>query len=291
MLPSDSPTPMFGSVRITQVTDVELQQFTDLIYRRTGVRIPPQKKLLLSNRLRRRLKSTGIVEFGDYYRHLKRLSAEDAEWDALLQEVTTHETYLFRDERQWDWFRNVFLQERMALVRKSNHPRTLRIWSAACSTGDEAMTVACCIAATLSDPMLWRIQILGTDIGVGALQEAKRATFGQRAMQHVPEEYCRRFFTKAKDGLSWHAMPALTDMTTFRQHNLMEPLNERPFDLVLLKNVLIYFDAASKTTVLHHIRKALAPGGLLLAGAAEGVSNMLTDFERLEAWLFRKPTL
>ncbi len=291
MSPSDSPTPTFGSTGITQVTDVELQQFADLIYRRTGIRIPPQKKLLLSNRVRRRLKSTGIAAFGDYYRHLKRLHAEDVEWDALLQEVTTHETYLFRDERQWDWLRQVFLPERMALARKGKIPRALRIWSAACSTGDEPMTVACCIAATLPDPLLWQIQILGTDIGIGALAEAKRATFGQRAMQHVPEECRRRFFVQAKDSPTWRALPALTEMITFRQHNLMEPLGERPFDLVLLKNVLIYFDAASKTTVLHHLRRALVPGGLLLAGAAEGVSGMLSDFERLEAWLFRKPTL
>ena len=89
-------------------------------------------------------------------------------------------------------------------------PPRLRIWSAACSTGDEPTTVACCIAACLPDPLLWRIQILGTDIGVGALQEAKRATFGQRAMQHVPEEYCRRFFLKAKDSPS-SARPARAD--------------------------------------------------------------------------------
>jgi chemotaxis protein methyltransferase CheR len=290
VLLSDNSSPTFGSIRITQVTDVELQQFAELIYRRTGIRIPPQKKLLLSNRLRRRLKSTGIADFGDYYRHLKRLHAEDGEWDALLQEVTTHETYLFRDERQWDWFRSVYLPERMNAARQHKIPRALRIWSAACSTGDEPMTVACCIAGCLSDPMLWRIQIVGTDIGVGALADAKRATFGQRAMQHVPEEYRHRFFVKAKDAPSWRAMPVLTDMINFRQHNLMEPLGERPFDLVLLKNVLIYFDAASKTTVLNHVRRALVPGGLLLAGAAEGISNMVPDLERLEPWLFRKPT-
>jgi chemotaxis protein methyltransferase CheR len=255
VLLSDNSSPTFGPIRITQVTDVELQQFAELIYRRTGIRIPPQKKLLLSNRLRRRLKSTGIADFGDYYRHLKRLHAEDGEWDALLQEVTTHETYLFRDERQWDWFRGVYLPERMNAARQHKIPRALRIWSAACSTGDEPMTIACCIAGCLSDPLLWRIQIVATDIGVGALADAKQATFGQRAM-----------------------------------HNLMEPLGERPFDLVLLKNVLIYFDAVSKTTVLNHVRRALVPGGLLLAGAAEGISNMVPDLERLEPWLFRKPT-
>ena len=274
---------------ITQVTDVELQQFAELIYRRTGIHISPQKKLLLSNRLRRRLKSKNIADFGDYYRYLRQIHSHDPEWDALLQEVTTHETYLFRDEHQWDWFRNVFLPERMTAARQGKLPRALRIWSAACSTGDEPVTAACCIAACLPDPLLWRIQIFGTDIGRGALEQAKAATFGQRAMQHVPEEYRRRFFLKAKEGSAWRALPAVTEMLTFRQHNLLDPFGERPFDLVLMKNVLIYFDAPSKSTVLQHVRRALLPGGLLLAGVAEGVSNMLRDFQRIEPWLFRKP--
>ena len=290
MVCPEAPAATFGPIRITQVTDAQLHQFAELIYRRTGIRIPPQKKLLLSNRLRRRLKDTGIDNFGDYYRHLRRLPDNDAEWDAMLQEVTTHETYLFRDDLQWDWFRQVFLAERAAAARRGKMLRSLRIWSAACSTGDESMTAACCIAACLPDLPRWQIHILGTDIGVGALEQAKAATFGQRAMRLVPEEYRRRFFAKAKDGQTWRALPVLTDMLTFRQHNLMEPLRERPFDLLLLKNVLIYFDAISKTTVLHNVRAALPPGGLLMAGATEGVSDMLRDFQRLEPWLFRKPT-
>jgi len=288
---TETTTPTADPFHIIQVTDVELQQFAELIYRRTGIHIPPQKKLLLSNRLRRRLKSKNIADFADYYRYLRQISSRDPEWDALLQEVTTHETYLFRDQQQWDWFRNVFLPERMAAARQGKLPRSLRIWSAACSTGDEPVTAACCIAACLPDLLLWRIQIFATDIGLGALKEAKAAAFGQRAMQNVPDEYRRRFFLKAKDDATWRALPAVTGMLAFRQHNLMDPLGERPFDLVLLKNVLIYFDASSKATVLQHVRRALLPGGLLLAGVAEGVSNMLRDFERIEPWLFRKPAV
>ncbi|HUT14523.1 MAG TPA: CheR family methyltransferase, partial [Thermoguttaceae bacterium] len=107
------------------------------IYDRTGIRVSPQKKTLLSNRLRRRLKQTGIEDFGEYYRHLKGLRPNDPEWDLLLQEITTHETYLFRDEAQWDWFRNTFLPQCASEVRSGTAQRSLRVWSAACSTGDE----------------------------------------------------------------------------------------------------------------------------------------------------------
>jgi len=275
---------------VEQVSDAQLSRYAELIYARTGIRVSPQKKLLLSNRLRRRLRSTGIRTFEDYYEHLKKLSPRDPEWDAFVQEITTHETYLFRDETHWEWFRNEYLPGLAASSPSSGRHSSLRIWSAACSTGDEAYTAACCIAAQL-DLSRWQVHILGTDIGLGALEQAKTGVFGQRAMRLVPAEYRRRFFTKAADVDAWTAMPVMTDMLAFRQQNLMEPLHERPFDLVLLKNVLIYFSQQSKTAVLHNVRAAMRPGGLIVAGMAEGVTDLLCDFKRLKPWLFRKPGL
>jgi chemotaxis protein methyltransferase CheR len=289
MLPEVVVKPVVMPTTLVQVSDAELAKFAELIYARTGIRVSPQKKTLLSNRLRRRLRDTGIASFDDYYKHLCNLRPNAPEWDAFLQEVTTHETYLFRDESQWDWFQHDFLPAHDADCRKSGRPRSLRIWSAACSTGDEAMTIACCVAACLANFSNWNVQIVGTDIGVGAVEQARTAVFGDRAMRLVPENYRTRFFTKAKDAQIWQAKPMLTAMASFRQHNLMAPLRESPFDLVFLKNVLIYFDAASKLTVLSNVRSAIRPGGLLVAGAAEGVSDLIKDFERIQPWLYRKP--
>jgi chemotaxis protein methyltransferase CheR len=273
---------------LEQVSDAQLARYADLIYTRTGVRVSPQKKALLSNRLRRRLRSTGIDGFEEYYRHLKRLPPHDSEWDHFLQEITTHETYLFRDQVQWDWFQTVFLPE-FAAARRSGGLKYLRIWSAACSTGDEAFTAACCIAACLPEVAGWKVQILGTDIGKGAVDQAKTGTFGERAMRLVPDSWKRSYFSKAKDADLWQAKPILTDMVAFRQHNLMEPLRERPFDLVFLKNVLIYFDRESKKRVIENVQTTLRAGGVLVAGTAEGAAEMLREFERVESWLLRKP--
>jgi len=280
--------PIIPTAAGDQVTDRELDSYAALIYERTGIRVSPQKKTLLSNRLRRRLRQTGIDNFRDYLSYLRKLPPHHAEWDAFLQEITTHETYLFRDEAQWDWFRNRYLPERAAEARETNDPRSLRIWSAACSTGDEPMTIAVCIAACLPDYAQWNVRILGTDIGIGALEQAKAAVFGERAMRLVPEDYRRRYFTKAKDANIWQAKPVLTRMIALRQHNLLKPLAERPFDLAFLKNVLIYFDGASKRTVVDNVKAAIRPGGLLVAGAAEGIADMLRDFTRLQPWLFCK---
>jgi len=281
--------PLIVNSPLEQVTDDQVARYAKLIYERTGIRVSPRKKTLLSNRLRRRLRKTGIAGFDEYYDHLKRLLPKDPEWDAFLQEITTHETYLFRDEAQWDWFRNTFLPQCAASVRSTGTARSLRIWSAACSTGDEAFTIASCIAACLPNHQLWKIKIVGTDIGIGAVEQAQSAVFGQRAMRLVPEDYRRRFFTKAADAQVWQANPVLTDMTTFRRHNLMKSLREPPFDLVLLKNVLIYFDADSKRQVVDNVRSAIRPGGLLLAGTSEGISGMINDLQRIQPWLYQKP--
>jgi chemotaxis protein methyltransferase CheR len=238
--------------------------------------------------LRRRLRETGACGFADYYRRLQRLRPSDPEWDAFLQEITTHETFLFRDEAQWDWFRMEYLPGCAAEARAGCRPRRLRIWSAACSTGDEAFTAACCIADILPNYAQWEIRILGTDIGTGAIGQAKSACFGQRAMKLVPESYKKRYFRRTAAD-QWQAGPVLTRMVTFHQHNLLDRLRDAPFDLVFLKNVLIYFAPDSKRRVIDNLRSAIRGGGLLVAGPAEGIGDLVKDFGRLRPWLYQQP--
>jgi chemotaxis protein methyltransferase CheR len=269
------------------LSDVQMNRYIDLIYSRTGIRISPQKKTLLANRLRRRMRDTGISDFDAYYRYLSSLPAHHPEWDAFYQEITTHETYLFRDEVQWKWFREVFLQTVMAEANSKRRAPELDIWSAACSTGDEPVTILCCIAATIPNFERWSICILATDIGVGALEEAKTGIYDERAMRLVPQEYRRRFFTLLSDG-RWQVKPALLKYIAYRQHNLLQPLSRGMFDIVFLKNVLIYFDAQSKKQVLANAISRIKPGGYLITGPAEGVGDVGPTMSRLGAWLFRK---
>jgi chemotaxis protein methyltransferase CheR len=273
----------------TQVSDELLSRYAALIYDVTGIRISQQKKALLSNRLRRRLKETGIESFEKYFVHLKRLRPTDPEWDAFLQEITTHETYLFRDDAHWKWLREVYLPEIATEARKGTREKTLRVWSAACSTGDEAFSIAACIAHNLIGYEQWKIKIIGTDIGTDAVQQASTATFGTRSMRLVPDEIREKHFVKLGEEGPWQAKTMLRSMTEFRRHNLLEPLREPPFDVIFLKNVLIYFDAPSKQPVLEHIRRAMKPGGYLIAGAAEGISDMVKDLKRHQTWLHSKP--
>ena len=278
---------MAANLRLEQVTDTQLARYAELIYETAGIKIAPQKKMMLSNRLRRRLKANGLDDFNDYLALLKRLPTANPEWDEFLQEVSTHETFLFRDENHWTWLQSEFLPEIVAQARGGGRPKSLRIWSAACSTGDEAFTVAACIADGISDHDQWKIEIVGTDIGIGAVREAESATFDSRAMRLAPEPMVRRFFEAAADQKSWKAKPILSRWTKFRTHNLLEPLKEQPFDLIFVKNVLIYFDATSKKRALANILPLLSPGGALVTAAAEGVSTLVDGLTKVKPWLYR----
>lgn len=280
---------MSSSLLVQTLTDEQLKRFASLIYQRTGIHISPKKKSLLSNRIRRRLKATGISCFDEYRHHLQSLPGDDPEWDAFLQEITTHETYLFRDQAQWDWFSRDYLPAIHQESTRGERTKSLRIWSAACSTGDEPYTIALCIAANLPRYEDWSIEILGTDIGVGALDAAEAAIFSKRAMQNVPDNLRRRFFSTVA-GDQWEAKPSIKRWLRFRRHNLMEPLRVPAFDLIFVKNVLIYFDPQSKQKVFCHVDSLLRAGGLLVNGPAEGIADLVRDYERCKTWLHRKPS-
>lgn len=268
---------------LAQVNDDQMRRYAKMIYDVAGIEISPAKKQLLSNRIRRRLKETGIKDFEAYHNFLKGVPTSHAEWDFFLQEVTTHETYLFRDEANWRWLREDFLPE-----FQKKGAGGLRIWSAACSTGDEAYTIATCVAEGLRNPTQWRVQIVGTDIGIGAVQDAQQAHFAERAMRLVPAEWRKRYFRQLGEATIWEPIDKLRKMTHFRQHNLLERLNEPPFDLVFLKNVLIYFNHQSKQRVIQNVEAAMRPGSYLVAGAAEGISELMQGFERIQPWLYRR---
>jgi chemotaxis protein methyltransferase CheR len=280
---------MTASLQLEQVTDAQLARYAELIYDTAGIRISPQKKTMLSNRLRRRLKANNLDDFDVYLEFLKKRPADDPEWDAFLQEVSTHETFLFRDEGHWDWFQNELIPVLVDQAKAGKRPKRLRVWSAACSTGDEAFTVATCLAAGIPETGNWNIEIIGTDIGIGAVRQAEQAEFNERAVKLIPDLLRKKYFDEIANQKTWKAKPALSKWTRFQQHNLLEPLREKPFDVIFVKNVLIYFDVAAKKRALANIVPLLAPGGSLVTAAAEGVSGLLEDLEKVKPWLYRRP--
>lgn len=271
----------------TELTDDEYARFCELIYRTAGIRIADNKRVMVGNRVRRRLRATGIASFKDYFAHLMS-PAGAAEMPEFLDAITTNETYFFRDPQHYQWLGDEFLPELARQAALWRHPRRLRIWSAACSSGEEPYSMA--IEILEKRPILagWNIKVLGTDISGAALAEARAGRYDERAVRSVEPARRLAFFDQDAAG-RWAVKPDVKALVDWRLHNLLRPLTDDPFDCVFIKNVLIYFDRDSKLVVVKNLIEALAAGGYLVVGPTEGVYNMLDGLTRLKPWLYQKP--
>jgi chemotaxis protein methyltransferase CheR len=271
-----------------ELTDDEFEKFRALIYRVAGIRIAETKRVMITNRLRRRLRATGLPSFSAYLAFVTS-AAGSREVPAFLDEITTNETYFYRDAHHYHWFADEFLPEVAQEARAHQRPRSLRIWSAACSTGAEPYSLAIKLAENHQRLAGWRITLLGTDLSGAALAAARAGVYDARAVLLVGPEERARYFTEDPRAQTWTIKPEVRAQVSWKTHNLLAPLAVEPFDCIFLKNVLIYFDAESKKRVVDHVLRALAPGGYLVAGPTEGIYKMLDPLTRVKTWLYRRP--
>ncbi|MDG3008241.1 CheR family methyltransferase [Paludisphaera mucosa] len=273
-------------MNLIELTDAEFAKYRDLIYRVSGIRIGENKRVLISNRVRRRLRATGIAGYSAYFDFI-RSAAGQVEMQPFLDAVTTNETYFFRDAAHYQWLADEFLPGMVREAAARRRPRTLRFWSAACSTGEEPYSMALKVAGRKGEFAGWRVEIVGTDLSASALTAARAAVYDERALHRVDPADRKAFFDEAPAG-RWTVKPEVRAMASFRSHNLLFPTGGEPFDCIFLKNVLIYFDAVSKQKVVDVILAALAKGGSLVIGPTEGIHGMLGGLEKLKPWLYRK---
>lgn len=271
------------------LSETEFERFRSLIYKLSGIRVQPTKQVLVANRLRRRLKETGIASFDAYYRFLNT-SEGRSEVANFLDAITTNETYFFRDPSQFAWLGGPYLDRLLDDASHGKHTRRLRIWSAACSSGEELYSIAMVLKENAARLNGWRIDLLGTDLSGGILESARTAVYDQRALRLVEPGRRSSFFrAQPTDATKWELVPDVRKMTQWKRHNLMFPLvGEEPFDVIFLKNVLIYFDNESKEKVLKNVLAALRPGGSLVVGPTDAVAKFLETTTRERPWLFRK---
>ena len=269
-----------------ELDEADFERFLALIYRVAGIRIPASKKVMLTNRLRRRLRATGIASFAEYY---ERLTAPGSatEMPAFLDAITTNETYFYRDAQQYEWLGGTFLPEFARSASPRNKP--LRIWSAACATGEEAYSIALKVAANRPALAGREVTILGTDLSNAALASAKAGEYDDRAVHLVPVAERERSFTLDPVQRRWTLKPEIRGLVTWRYHNLLKPLASGAFDCIFIKNVLIYFDGESKQSVVRHLLASLAKGGYLVVGPTEGIFGMLGPLTRHKTWLYQNP--
>jgi chemotaxis protein methyltransferase CheR len=272
----------------TELTDAEYRRFCELIYRVAGIRIAENKRVMVGNRVRRRLRATGISSFGEYYTFLTSAAGAD-EMPLFLDAITTNETYFYRDIHQYKWLGESYLPDIVQQAAQRKRPKILRIWSAACSTGEEPYSIA--LEVLGHRPLLagWRTVVLGTDLSGAALAAAETGSYDDRAIRLIEPQERQKFFKEDAQVQRWIVKPDVKALVTWKQHNLLHRLKEEPFDCIFLKNVLIYFDTDSKKTVVQNIIDSLAKGGYLVVGPTEGIHTMLGSLSKVKPWLFQRP--
>lgn len=273
-------------VELKELTSTEFRSFQEFIYKMSGIRIPDSKRTLLSNRVRRRLRAGGFNDFQSYFIHLTSTLAP-SELTSFLDAVTTNETFFFRTEKHFDWFSSEFINEKVRQARNGQRRQQLRIWSAACSTGEEPYSIAICLAENQLRLRDWKLEIVATDLSEESLESARRGIYKERALESLDDKR-RRHFTKLKDEPTWQIKSGLREMVTFRRHNLMTPLPGAKFDCIFIRNVLIYFDRQSKRKVVENLLGAMAEGGYLVVGPSEGIYDMLQELTKHSTFLYQK---
>ncbi|MDO8426504.1 MAG: protein-glutamate O-methyltransferase CheR [Deltaproteobacteria bacterium] len=249
----------------------------DIIYAKSGMFFPESKKYLLEKRLVKRLEEKNLKTFEDYYYFLTYDPEKNKELYKLINCVVTNETSFFRDVMQLDSFTKGVIPK---LVREKTNAgkRNLKLWSAACSTGEEPFTLGMMLLEELNGRG-FSVEILGSDISDHVLKSAEAATYEKYTLRNTPEQYLRRYFNN--NGDSYTVAKKVQDLVKYRKINLIDSVETRAvrdIDVIFCRNVLIYFDDSSRRKAVNHLYDSLAKGGYLFLGFSETLHTVTRLF-------------
>jgi chemotaxis protein methyltransferase CheR len=277
-----SPTPPARTAltKANEPMDPVYRQIRDLVYKTSGIYKAEEKLYLLTDGCARRIKALDVRSPRDYWDRLTASPHRDTELRDLLNEITIGETCLFRSQPQIDALRKVILPELVAEKTKQITKR-LRIWSAGCSTGEEAYTLAMSMLEE-SERLLkgWTVEILATDLNDRSVEAAKAGIYGDYALRSTTD-YFKRKYLAAIDEKKLQVRPEVKKLVTVSRLNLQDDskmLFMKGMDLIFCCNVLIYFDAASKGKVVNHFFSNLNFGGYFFLGTSESLMNLNDKF-------------
>lgn len=254
----------------------EFKKILDLVHLWTGITLGESKKTLVQGRLRPRLKILGLTSYKDYFLYLQENKGEQQEFINL---ITTNETSFFRTNRVWDYFRTEFLE-------KWDQKAPLKIWSAASSTGEEAYSLAMsCEEHRLKKPS-FDYEIFASDISSKVVNIAQKGEYAGRSIDSFKQTHptlFNKFFHEGK------VERKLKEKIHFSTHNLFhQPFKKDYFDIVFLRNVLIYFELKDQERVLQNIALSLKKDGILIIGESESLNSMKTSFEYIKPLVYIK---
>lgn len=264
-----------------RLLDSEFTQFQSLLYRLAGISLSPAKKALVCGRLAKRIKHHRLDSYGDYFQLLTS-GREPQELQIAIDLLTTNETYFFREPKHFEFLRSRILPARRPVS-------AFRVWSAACSSGEEPYSIAMLLADCLHEAP-W--EIVASDISTRVLERARNGHYAMERAEHIPQDYLRAFCLKGVGRQEGTFMidKRLRSKIAFRQVNLNEQLPRLgEFDVIFLRNVMIYFDVETKRKVVQRLMAAIKPGGHLLIGHSESLNGVCDELQVVSPSIYRKP--
>ena len=254
------------------LTQANFRMISEMLLAETGITLHEGKATLLYSRLGKRLRALGLREFGQYCELLERQDAVE-ERGRMIRALTTNVTRFFREPHHFDHLRDVVLPP---LLRAAERGGRVRLWSAACSTGQEPYSIALTIVGLLPKAAQLDVRVLATDIDTTVLQEATEGCYAPEAVKSLPQDLLNRWFERSAE--DWQAGAELRRLISFRTLNLIKPWPVKgPFDAIFCRNVVIYFNEAQQQTIWSRFEPLLTPDGTLFVGHSERVTGPASE--------------
>lgn len=270
-----------GFYRITPLREDEFNWISQFLNEQTGIQLKDGKQAMVMGRLDKRLRMLNLTRYGDYFHYLAE-PGNELELRLAIDLLTTNETYFFREAQHFDFLCAQILPK---------HPLTkpLRIWSAACSSGEEVYTLALLLAEYFPSK-LW--EIIGTDISSRVLAKAREGLYYLSASENIPPGLLKKYCLKGVDEYDGFLLidPGLRKHVKFQFGNLIGDLSELgKFDVIFLRNVMIYFEQDTKQRVLDRLQSQLSPGGYFIISHTESLNGFKTPFKMIKPSIYQKP--
>jgi chemotaxis protein methyltransferase CheR len=269
----------------------EFKLFRELVHTETGIWLRDGKQVMLASRLARRLRHYGLVSFSEYYKHIENCRDGGAELGELINCVTTNKTSFFREPHHFEFLADTVVPAIQAAARGG--PKSVSIWSGACSTGEEPYSIAMTLLESLRKPGVtgWEIRIAASDIDTNVLAIAARGVYPEESLIGVPQEFRKKYFLRGKDDMlgSVKVRKEAAGLVEFQRINLMDrawPLRGS-FDAIFFRNALIYFNQDTQDVFLRKMAGYLKPRGYLFLGHSEHVPWLHGVLEPLNKTTYR----
>jgi chemotaxis protein methyltransferase CheR len=258
-----------------------------LAYERAGISLSDSKRNLVYGRLSRRLRALGLSSFGEYREFLE--GGDGSEIERFINSISTNHTKFFREDHHFKHFRASVAQS-FAQQDQKKLVRRLRVWSAGCSTGEEPYTIALVLRREIADMTHQDVKILATDIDTDVLAKASRGEYSADALDNIPDAFCRHFQpTEESNGATVQVARDVRSLVTFRPLNLVEAWPMKgPFDAIFCRNVMIYFDAPTKSRLIDRFIRLIKPGGWLYIGHSESLIGSHPGLQLMGRTIYRR---